>query len=179
MNKLNWAIIKHTETECHFGIILKSDDINTTYSRINKWSNSVSTFATDKLEILPLSEASNCLEDIQNYYNDEIGKLNCQIKSLDKANYAGEMIETYLKLKNQILATAMHMIKSDDDIEFENKLKAICDLKKQLYSIKCEGIEDDRKFNGEIKWKIKKKQEELDKKVKSFTDDWELVKSYF
>lgn len=178
INGVNWFIIKHSDTEYHIGIVLKSDEINTTYSNISNWSNTIKTFATDKLEIIPLSDFAKCVEDIDKYYESEIKNLNHQIRDMNKDNYADEIVEIYSKLKSQIISTAQHMIESKDIFDFENKLKAICDLKRQFYSIKCETIDEDRKFNGDIKWKIKKKREEWDKKIKDLTDNYKQVMSF-
>lgn len=46
-------------------------------------------------------------------------------------------------------------VSSCNDYDFENKIKAICHKKKQLFSIKCDEMNKARKFNGEIKYNIR------------------------
>jgi len=85
----------------------------------------------------------------------EVAELKNNIKSVKRSDYAQEVKDKYYNLKNQINATAKHMIESENDTDFENKLKAICELKKQLYTIECDGLSDARKFNGNLLYKIK------------------------
>ena len=86
----------------------------------------------------------------------EIEEIKSNIKSVKRSDYSQEIKDKYYNLKNQISATAKHMIESENDTDFENKLKAICELKKQLYTIECDGLSDARKFNGNLLYKIKK-----------------------
>jgi len=88
--------------------------------------------------------------------DSEIAELKNNMKSVKRLDYAQEVKDKYYNLKNQINATAKHMIESENDTDFENKLKAICELKKQLYTIECDGLSDARKFNGNILYKIRK-----------------------
>ena len=88
--------------------------------------------------------------------DSEIAELKNNIKSVKRLDYTQEIKDKYYNLKNQINATAKHMIESENDTDFENKLKAICELKKQLYTIECDGLSDARKFNGNILYKIRK-----------------------
>jgi len=85
----------------------------------------------------------------------QIKELKNNMKSVKRSDYSQEVKDKYYNLKNQINATAKHMIESENDADFENKLKAICELKEQLYTIKCDGLSDARKFNGNILYKIK------------------------
>jgi len=87
--------------------------------------------------------------------DSEIAELKNNMKSVKRSDYSQEIKDKYYNLKNQINATAKHMIESENDTDFENKLKAICELKKKLYTIECEGLSDARKFNGNILYKIK------------------------
>ena len=85
----------------------------------------------------------------------EIAELKNNMKSVKRSDYTQEIKDKYYNLKNQINVTAKHMIESENDTDFENKLKAICELKKQLYTIECDGLSNARKFNGNILYKIK------------------------
>ena len=71
-----------------------------------------------------------------------------------------------MDLKQEIINTAQNMIEAKDDSEFENKLKAICQKKKQLFEIECDVAQDNRKYNGMIKYKIK----DVEKQRKSAND---------
>ena len=104
--------------------------------------------------------------------DSEIAELKNNMKSVKRSDYSQEIKDKYYNLKNQINATAKHMIESENDTDFENKLKAICELKKQLYTIECDGLSDARKFNGNILYKIRK----INEKKNSIS--WYLKSNY-
>ena len=69
-------------------------------------------------------------------------------------------------MKKQIIATAKNMIDYKDDCDFENKLKAIADMKREIFSIELECASDIRKENGKIKWKIREEKSNRDNLLK-------------
>lgn len=117
--------------------------------------------------IRPISDKEQIVDEINNYYNEEIKKQEFQLKSVKRSDYQGEIKSKYLLLKQEILNTCRNMLETTDDYEFEQKLKAICQKKKQLFSIECEGMNQARKFNGEVKYNIR----ELIKKRESYIKD--------
>ena len=74
-------------------------------------------------------------------------------------------------MKKQIIATAKNMINYKDDCDFENKLKAIADMKREIFSIELECASDIRKENGRIKWKIREEKSNRDNLLKNISDE--------
>lgn len=58
-----------------------------------------------------------------------------------------------------------------DDCDFENKLKAIADMKREIFSIELECASDIRKENGRIKWKIREEKSNRDNLLKNISDE--------
>lgn len=50
---------------------------------------------------------------------------------------------------------AKRLSESTDDVDFENRLKAISDMKKNIFSIELECVSQIRKANGKIKYEIR------------------------
>jgi len=140
------------------GVIIK---INDDSCKILKYGSLYSSiYEVKNTHIRPISDKDLIIKEIKQHYQDKIDDLKSKIKSIKRSDYNNEMVSKYMKLKYEIKNTAKHMLESEDDIGFENRLKAICEKKKQMFSIKCEGMNDARKFNGEIKYQIKDLQNE-------------------
>ena len=63
------------------------------------------------------------------------------------------------------------MIDYKDDCDFENKLKAIADMKREIFSIKLECVSDIRKENGRIKLKIREEKSNRDYLLENISDE--------
>jgi len=77
-------------------------------------------------------------------------------------DYPDYIKDKYYEIKDKICATAQHMIESDTEVEFENKLKAMCQMKKEMFSIENEDAKNARKRNGEINYQIRLLKIKLD-----------------
>lgn len=108
-----------------------------------------------KERVNPISNKEEIIKDINTYYDEKINNLQNQIKSMKRGDYEAEIVNKYNQLRQEIISTAKNMINTRDDEDFENKLKAICLKKKQLFEIECESLQDARKYNGNIKYQIK------------------------
>ena len=129
--------------------------------------------------IRPLSNKEDIVNEIKEFYNKQIADYESKIKSVKRGDYEDEIVEKYCNLKQEIINTAKHMIEAKDDVDFENKLKAICEKKKQLYTIKCDGIVSARKQNGAIKYNIKKLVNERDFCIENLDKSMENLKKAF
>lgn len=128
-------------------------------------SNYIYNVALDSVR--PLSDKENIINEINAYYDKEIEKHQSKIKSVKREYYNDEIVSKYTQLKQEILNTAKNMIiNTNDDEVFESKLKAICQKKKELFAIECEGMNDARKQNGEVKYNIKELNKQRDSKLK-------------
>lgn len=117
----------------------------------------------------------NDVEDIRNkitsYYERNISELQSQIRKPTQEEKESEKVEKYDELKKQIIATAKNMIDYKDDCDFENKLKAIADMKREIFSIELECASDIRKENERIKWKIREEKSNRDNLLKNISDE--------
>jgi len=147
-------ILLHNQNETlkYCIIISKNNDL---YDILNLDGLPCSIYNVDVKSLFYLYERFVAENLINAKLDLEIEELKNNMKSVKRSDYAQEIKDKYYNLKNQINATAKHMIESENDTDFENKLKAICELKKQLYTIECDGLSDARKYNGNILYKIK------------------------
>ena len=115
----------------------------------------------DKSQIFYLHEKVMIIKTLNEELDLKILELKKKIKSVRRSDYEADIHNKYLDLQRQIKTTAQNMIKSEDNIvDFENKLKAICDIKKQLFSIESDELSEARKYNGGILYQIKQIEKE-------------------
>lgn len=130
----------------------------------DKWCRPQKFIVKEEL-ILP-ADKQLILKTINDEYDNKISDLNSQLQSIKRFDYQDEILEKYSNIKNQIINTCQNLIDdSDDVIDFENKLKAICDKKKSLFSIKCDSVIKAKKHNGAIKWNIKELEQDRDRQI--------------
>ena len=151
--KLGQIVLYNQNDTLKYSIIIHRN--NESYDIINLDGNSPITYNVNINSLFKLHERIYAENLINAKLDLEIAELKNNMKSVKRLDYSQEVKDKYYNLKNQINATAKHMIESENDTDFENKLKAICELKKQLYTIECDGLNDARKFNGNILYKIK------------------------
>lgn len=148
-----------------FSRVYVSDDLSRVYM---VQGNSISELR----RITELHSIEEACHIIECHYDNKKEELSNLLKSEKAVDYQGEAQERYNNIKIQIKNTAKNMIETDCDIEFENKLKTICQLKKSIYNDKNQDIVNARKHNGSIKYKIKdmeKQKQFLLNKIKTET----------
>lgn len=121
--------------------------------------------------ITNINDVENVRNEIASYYEENISKLQRQIRKPTQGEKESEKIERYNELKNQIIATAKNMIDYKDDCDFENKLKAIANMKREIFSIELKCSSDIRKENGRIKRKIREEKSNRDSLLNSINDE--------
>lgn len=112
---------------------------------------------------------------VNEYYDNKVSKLTTKLKSEKYEDYKQERDA---EKHHQIMKTAHNMVEdyqNGDIDEFINRLKVICQLKKELYSEKIPQIPEARKFNGTIKYQIKEINRERDGVIYSLTKDYFVV----
>ena len=129
--------------------------------------------------IRPVSDRENIIDEIYEFYNKQIINHESKIKSVKRGDYEDEIVEKYCNLKQEIINTAKHMIEAKDDEDFENKLKAICARKKEIFAIECEEIVYARKDNGAIKYKIKELEKSRDNSIANLDKSIDNIKKAF
>lgn len=133
-------------------------------------------------DIYGLDNRSVIVDIIKNHYSNQIKELKSQLKTISRSFYQEELNKEYKDIREQIINTCLNMSHDLDDAEFENKLKAICIKKTNLFSRKCEEVNEARKHNGEVKYRIKelenslKRQlETLDNGIKNYKNTMNLI----
>lgn len=109
--------------------------------------------------------------EMVSYYDKKIEESKNKLKSVTQDVKDIEKVKKYETLKQQIKATAKNLSESEDDLDFENKLKAICKLKNQIYTIELDCISDARKYNGVIWYEIKQLEKQKDRVLKDISEE--------
>lgn len=121
--------------------------------------------------IVSVDDVENVRNKIVAHYEEKIADLQSQIRKPTQEEKEAEKVEKYDELKKQIIVTAKNMINCIDDCDFENKLKAIAEMKRKIFSIELECASDIRKENGRIKWKIREEKSTRDSLLKNISDE--------
>lgn len=121
--------------------------------------------------IIPISEVETARNAIISNYEEKIVALQSQIRKATQEEKDAERVEKYRSLKKQILGTAKNLVNYKDDDDFENKLKAIADMKRAIFAIDLDCASDIRKENGRIKWKIREEISARDSLLRNINDE--------
>lgn len=147
-------------------------DYGRSYSKVTHWTKN----------IYYLDDRSVIVDTSKNYYSKQIEELKSQLKPISRSFYSEELSEDYKNIREQIINTCLNMSHDLDDTEFENKLKAICIKKTNLFERKCTKVDEARKHNGEVKYRIrelenslKRQLETLDNGIKNFENTMNII----
>lgn len=153
------------------GIILKCKE-NGNYCLYTLSPMNTAVYADVKLEwISSLDKVDDIRNQIITKYEKEISELQSQIRKPTQEEKDADKAEQYEDLKQQIINTAKNLVNYKDPEDFENKLKAIAEMKRAIFSIELECVSDIRKENGRIKWKIRDKISERDRLLKTINKE--------
>ena len=94
--------------------------------------------------------------DLISFVNQVIDNEKKNLRELTSEEKDQLRIDEFHRIKDKINATAKHMIESEYDADFVNKLKEINRLHKMLFSIKVSDLDNVHKHNGAVKSKIRK-----------------------
>ncbi len=115
--------------------------------------------------------------DIKDYYNPQIEILKSQIKTATSQEKIQERVDKYNNIKERIIKNCDRIQDCLDDEEFENRLKEINKLKKELHSMNLTCGDIIRKENGTIKYEIRKIQNDMNGHLYNL-DDENIVKTF-
>lgn len=121
--------------------------------------------------IVSIDDVQSVRNEIVAHYETKIVDLQNLIRKPTQKEKETEKSKKYDELKQQIITTAKNMIIYKDDCDFENKLKAIADMKREIFSIELKCASDIRKENGKIKWKIREEESVRDNLLKNISDE--------
>ena len=161
----------------NLGIVLKVGDGHCSVLGVGKGFGS-SIYHNRKFNTIRRWEDREEVEnEIINYYNERISEWKGKLKVVTREIKDTEKFQKYEKLKQQTKVTAKHLYESEDDLDFENKLKAICQLKKQIYAIELDCVSNIRKYNGHILYEIKELEKRKSNVLKDISE--ETIKKLF
>lgn len=152
----------------NIGMILKHKD-NGNYAILSVCNSAYKDVSPSW--IISIDDVEKARNEIISHYDKKIIELQSQIRKATQEEKDAEKLKKYENLKKQILETAKNLVNYKDDDDFENKLKAIADMKRAIFSIELECISDIRKENGKIKWKIKELISTRDILLKNINDE--------
>lgn len=160
--------VKEDGLQQNLGMVLKKKEDNTYVILSSK--NSVQKEIKEEW-VIAVENVEKVREEIKQHYDVKIAEIKKQLRVVTEEEKEIEKTEKYDKLKEQIMNTARHMLESDNNDTFENKLRAIADLKKALFSIELESGAEIRKQNGRVKYTIKTIEVERDVILRGISDE--------
>lgn len=152
----------------NIGMILKHKD-NGNYAVLSVYNSAYKDVAPSW--VIPISNVEQARTEIISNYDKKITELQSQIRKVTQEEKDTERLEKYESLKKQILGTAKNLVNYKDDDDFENKLKAIADMKRAIFSIDLYCASKIRKANGKIKWKIREEISARDSLLRNISDE--------
>lgn len=153
----------------NIGMILKYKESEDEYAVLTIYSSVYKNIRT--AWISPLSDKENVRKEISSYWESKIKEAELQLRKPTQEEKDNERVEKYEELKKQIKTVARRLAESNDDADFENRLKAISDMKKNIFSIELECVFDIRIQNGKIKWKIRELIQNKESELKKISDE--------
>ena len=117
------------------------------------------TLSDEKSELIGIEEA---LARLTARKEEKIDELNEKFKSLRASDYP----EYYERIRKQVVDICQSITPDMSDYDLDNRLKLLCRLKHKLYNEKNDEVLLARKYNGELKWKIRQIESVFEKIVK-------------
>jgi len=153
------------------GIVLKVFEMHCTILHITKHNGSsiYQNIGFDKIE--HISNRDKVQQDLMQHYDSRVAIQRLMMMVVTNEMKEDERVRKYNHFKQQIINTAKNMIASEDDTDFENKLKAISELKKHIFTIELDILSEIRKYNGRIGYNIKLIENERKRSISDISDD--------
>jgi len=163
------------ELKSNIGIIIALK--NNKFIILNRSYNCNTIYTIEGNYIDSITNVNRIREDIKTYYTPQIEELKSKLKTVTSEEKIQERINKYNDIKNRIIVNCERLIVCSDDDEFDNRLKEIDKLKKQLFSIDLECGDIIRKENGRIKYEIKKLEIEMNGRLNNINDE-RIIKAF-
>lgn len=122
-------------------------------------------------KIMPLYEVDKVRQSILKYYSSKIAELKSKLKTVTSEEKISERLDKYNDIKHRILKNCERILTCEDDDEFENRLKEINKLKKEIGSIDLECGDIIRKENGKIKYEINLISQKMNISLRNISDE--------
>lgn len=128
-------------------------------------------YVVEKKYVENLDNVNKVRENIKSYYVPQIEELKSKLKTVTSEEKIQERVNKYNDIKNRIIKNCERIINCSDDDEFDNRLKEILKLKKQLNNIDLECGDIIRKQNGSIKYDIKNIERLINSSLNNISDE--------
>lgn len=156
-DKVFFSTGTYEKLKIYLGIIIDIKDEK--YATLHRPYNSV--YLIEEKYIESLTNIEKVKQDIIDHYTPKIEELKGKLKKVSAEEKRQERLDKYNSIRSRILKNCERILVCIDDDEFENRLKEINDLKKQLHTIDLECGDIIRKANGEIKYNIKNIEKQM------------------
>lgn len=121
--------------------------------------------------ISTLEQIETVRKEVYGKFITGINELRSKIRRVTSEEKNTERVEKYQELKGEIMTCARRLSESTDDTDFENRLKAISDMRKCIFTIELDCVSDIRKENGRIKYKIRELEKLRDSELNKISDE--------
>lgn len=150
------------------GIIINKKDDGYTVARHSNTSWYMSFRTAEQLE--DICNVEKVRQDIIDYYTPQIDELKSKLKKVTADEKLQERVQKYNDIKYRIIKNCERVAVCEDDDEFENRLKEINKLKKELHSIDLDCGDEIRKQNGKIKYDIRQIEADMNRCLGNISD---------
>ncbi len=120
--------------------------------------------------ILSIENVDDVRNEIVSHYEYIIREKQALIHKPTRDEKDRERVLKYEELKREIMVVAKRLLLSIDDTDFENRLKAIADLKKNIFAIELDCVSEIRKNNGRTKYDISQLIQQKDSALNKISD---------
>lgn len=136
-------------------------------------------YSVDYHYMIPIEEVESERERIKIKYDSLIKAEKNRLKTVSQEEKDKQKVERYESIKQRIIRNCEWCISKDlDDEDFVNRVKEIANLKKQLFAPeKLPILSEIHRYNGTIKYNIRKLEEERDRALTRISDK-EIEKRY-
>jgi len=146
--KVGDIVVVADPTRSFVGIVLKHREVTNVYNIFtNAFGSAV--YSAHPEYIYNINEVESAREFINNYFDKQINERKANFKDFEKYDSNAEKLEKYNKLRELITKNCERIVGANID-EFERRLKEICKLKKEIFSIELDGADNIRKHNYNI-----------------------------
>jgi len=116
-------------------------------------------------------------QDIIDYYTPLINEHKNKLKRVTTEEKMQERVKKYNDIKYRIIKNCERVAICEDDDEFENRLKEINKLKKEIHAINLDSGDIIRKENAKIKYDMRQVEQRMNSSLYKISDE-EIEKTF-
>ena len=159
----------------NLGIVLDKKDKDYVILRIYRGGCSIYVRLEESID--DINNIEKVRQDIIDYYTPLIDEVKNKLRTVTSEEKMQERVIKYNDIKARVLTNCERIIVCTDDDEFENRLKEIHKLKKQIYSLDLECGDIIRKENAKVKYDIRQIQLRMNISLDNISDE-NIIKTF-